>query len=250
MKELPGIGYIIQVGIESHREQSMADMEFSLEFYVHPNRRVKFTKDKLVRIDRDGGADYYVLLDTRRTGAGRLMCDVSISDPEPRWSGGKRPVLLSCNTGKVIGSAGPDFACPMQREWVEGYRVSFNFVWGIPKPEVAYIFYGHLVNLLTSYADITADMLVSSDNHILSVSAGRMGKTSCGVMEEGDKVVVLIPADTSYTATKDNGFGGQMPFDTQILGSNGENVVTIDGVQYRAYGEMMTTEGEMFIYIN
>ena len=69
-------------------------------------------------------------------------------------------------------------------------------------------------------------------------------------MEEGDKVVVLIPEETAYTATKDNGMGERMPFNTSILGSNGEQRVTIDGVTYRAYGEMMTTEGEMYIYVN
>ena len=248
--ELPGIGYIIQVEIESHRDQSMADLDFSLDFFVHPNRRVRVHKNNMIRIDRESGADYYVLFDSRKVGAGHLMCDVSISDPEPRWAGGKRPVLLRRDTGKTIGGGNANASCALQKDWVEGYRVHFNFLWSLPKPEVAYIFYGHLVNQLTSYADITADMLVSPENHIVSVSAGKMGKTSCGVMGEGDKVVVLIPVDTKYTATKDNGFGGQMAFNTQLLGSNGENVVTIDGVQYRAYGEMMTTEGEMFVYVN
>lgn len=242
---------MIQVSIDSHRDTPMTDLEFSLEFYVYPNRRKLISKNDLIRIDRtDGTSLFYVLLDTRTLGEGTLMCNVSIMDPEPRWKGGKRPVLLKRNTGYGIGNTPDSPRNAIQSEWIEGYKVDFNTVWSIPKPEVAYIFYGHLVNQLTSYADITSDMLVSSENHIVSVSAGKMGKTSCGVMEEGDKVVVLIPVDTSYEATKDNGFGGQMPFNTQIMGSNGENIVTIDGVQYRAYGEMMTTEGEMFIYVN
>ena len=248
--ELPGIGYNIQVEIESHRDQPMSDIDFSLEFFVHANRRVKYYKKDMIRIDRENGSDYYILFDSRKVGAGKLMCDVSISDPEPRWPNGKRPVLLRRDTGKVIGGESFNAARARQSDWQEGYRVHFNFVWGIPKAEVAYIFYGHLVNQITSYAEITSDMLVSPENHIISVGAGKMGKTSCGVMEEGDKVVVLIPVDTDYTATKDNGFGGQMPFNSQILGSNGENIVTIDGVKYRAYGEMMTTEGEMFVYVN
>lgn len=249
--ELPGTGKMIQVAISSHRDQPMRDMEFALEFYVQPNRRKLVSKNDLVRIDRtDGTSLFFAMLDTRALGSGVLMCNVSIMDPESRWKEGKRPVLIRRNTGMSVGSSAVNPSLALQKEWVEGYKVDFNSVWSIPKPEVAYIFYGHLVNQLTSYADITGDMLVSPDNHILSVSAGKMGKTSCGIMEEGDKVVVLIPADTGYTATKDNGFGGQMPFSTTILGSNGENTVTIDGVQYRAYGEMMTTEGEMFVYVN
>lgn len=251
MALLPGTGKMIQVSIDSHRDQSMQDMEFSLEFYVHANRRVAVSKDGLIRIDRnDGTSMFFVMLDTRTLGTGLLMCNVRISDPEARWKNGKRPVYIQRNTGCGVGGAADAPRHSIQKDWEEGYKIDFNTVWAIPKAEVAYIFYGHLVNQLTSYADITQEMLVSPENHIISVSSGKMGKTSCGVMEEGDKVVVLIPVDTDYEATKDNGFGGQMPFNTQLLGSNGENVVTIDGIQYRAYGEMMTTEGEMFVYVN
>ena len=249
--ELPGTGKMIQVAIDSHRDQPMRDLEFALEFYVQPNRRKAISKDDLIRIDlTDGGSLFFAMLDTRTLGTGPLMCNVYIMDPEPRWKDGKRPVLIKRNTGLAVGTSAVSPSQSIQKDWIEGYKIDFNSVWSIPKAEVAYIFYGHLVNQLTSYADITSDMLVSPENHIVSVSASKMGKTSCGMMEEGDKVVVLIPVDTSYAATKDNGFGGQMPFNTQILGSNGENIVTIDGVQYRAYGEMMTTEGEMFVYVS
>lgn len=246
-----GTGKIIQVSIESHRNQPMQDLNFGLEFFVHPNRRKQVSKNELVRIDRtDGTSLFFVMLDTRTLGTGALMCNVAIQDPEPRWKGGNRPVIIQRNTGYVIGGSSQKPSNAIQKDWIEGYKIDFNSVWSIPKAEVAYIFYGHLVNQLTSYSEITQDMLISPENHIVSISAGKMGKTSCGVMEEGDKVVVLIPVDTSYVATKDNGFGGQMAFNSQILGSNGENIVTIDGVQYRAYGEMMTTEGEMFVYVN
>ena len=248
--ELPGTGYMIQVLIDSYRGVEMKNLDFTLEFYVHPNRREALRKSDLIRIDKEDGADFVAMLDTRRLGTGTLWCDIHISDPESRWPGGSRPVVLKRNTGKVIGCHSVPVPVHAADNWCEGYKVGFNFLWTLPKAEVAYIFYGHLVNQLDSYSDITADMLVSPENHIVSVSAGKMGKTSCGVMEEGDKVVVLIPVDTQYVATKDNGFGGQMPFSTTILGSNGENIVVVDGVQYRAYGEMMTTEGEMFIYIN
>ena len=62
---------MIQVSIDSHRDQDMRDMEFSLEFYVHANRRKRVSKDDLIRIDRtDGTSTFYVLLDTRTLGTG------------------------------------------------------------------------------------------------------------------------------------------------------------------------------------
>lgn len=247
-----GTGYIIQINIDSYRGTLMRDLDFELSFYVYTNRRETFTKPSLIHIQQENGDAYFALLDSRRVGAGELKCEIRIKDPEPRWVGGSRPVVLLRNTGINIGS---ECSCSQRyshvcNDYDEGFKVTFSAVWGIPKPEVAYIFYGHLVNQIKSYSEITSDMLVSPENHIVSVSAGKMGKTSCGMMGEGDKVVVLIPVDTSYEATKDNGFGAQMAFNTQIMGSNGENIVTIDGIQYRAYGEMMTTEGEMFIYVN
>lgn len=46
---------MIQVAINSHRDTPMADLEFSLEFYVHANRRKLVSKSDLVRIDRTDG---------------------------------------------------------------------------------------------------------------------------------------------------------------------------------------------------
>ena len=249
--ELQGTGYIIEILIDSVKGSLIRDIDFSVSFFVYTNRRETFHKSELIHIQMTEGDKYYALLDSRKVGSGELKCDITINDPEPRWAGGARPVILRHSTGKVIGApCGTSMYGNVCGEYEEGYKVGFNFVYGLPKPDLGYIFYGHLVNQLTSYSDITSDMLVSPENHIISVDAGAMGKTSCGVMEEGDKVVVLIPVDTSYTAKKDNGFGGQMAFNTAIMGSNGENIVNIDGVQYRAYGEMMTTEGEMFVYVN
>lgn len=249
--ELIGTGYIVQITIDSVKGLMMRDLDFSVSFYVYTNKRETFHKNELVHIQKESGDEYFALVNSGNLGAGEMKCEIRINDPEPKWAGGARPVILRKSTGKIIGGkCSRLYANDDCEGYEEGFKVDFNFVYGIPKPDVAYIFYGHLVNQITSYSDITSDMLVSPDNHIISVSAGKMGKTSCGVMGEGDKVVVLIPVDTSYTATKDNGFGGQMAFNTQLLGSNGENIVEIDGVQYRAYGEMMTTEGEMFIYVN
>lgn len=248
--ELPGTGYLVQVEIESHRGQSMKDFDFSLDFYVHANRRIKFTKNQLVRIERDGGTEYYAMLDSRRLGTGRLMCNVSISDPESRWAGGRRPVLLRRDTGKVIGSDMCSASNAVQGQWAEGYRVHFNFVWSIPKPEVAYIFYGKFIDQITSFDELTPDMLLSPENTIVSVSAGKMGKTPVSGIVPGDKVLVLIPEDYGYVATKDNGLGGKVPFDTSIMGCNGEKRIAVDDTVYKIYGEFMTVGGELFIYVD
>jgi hypothetical protein len=63
-------------------------------------------------------------------------------------------------------------------------------------------------------------------------------------------VLVLIPSSYNYVATKDNGIGGKVPFDTSIMGCNGEKSVKVDGVTYRIYGEFMTVGGELFIYVD
>lgn len=249
--ELTGTGKMIQVSIHSHRDTAMKELDFTLEFYVRPNRRKTVRKDDMVRIDQTNGTSlFFALLDTRTLGAGALMCNVSLSDPEPRWPGGARPVCLKRNTGIGIGGAFVHPCHSVQKEWEEGYKVDFNSVWSIPKPEVAYIFYGKLVERISSFDELTPEMLLSPDNTIISVSAGTMGKTPVSDIVAGNKVLVLIPSDSGFKATKDNGIGGKVPFDTSIMGCNGEKQLSVDGADYRIYGEMMTVGGELFIYVD
>lgn len=249
--ELPGTGKMIQVSIDSHRDTPMKDIEFSLEFYVYSNRRKMLSKNDLIRIDKtDGSSLYFALLDTRTLGSGVIKCNVHIFDPEPRWKGGRRPVLISRNTGISVGSGAVNPLHAVQKEWVEGYKVDFNIVWSIPKPEVAYIFYGKFVDQISSFDELTPDMLASPENTIISVSAGKMGKTAINSIVAGNKVLVLIPSDYGYKATKDNGIGGKVPFDTSIMGCNGEKKLELDGSLYDIYGEFMTVSGELFIYVD
>ena len=93
-------------------------------------------------------------------------------------------------------------------------------------------------------------MLLSSENSIISVSAGRMDKTPISNIVAGNKVVVLIPSEYGYVATKDNGIGGKVPFDTSIMGCNGEKQIVVDSQPYKIYGEFMTVSGELFIYVD
>ena len=245
----PGSGKMIQIQIDSHRDVSMNNLNFWLEFYVHANRRKQVAKSELIKINRtDGVPMYFLTLDTRILGSGPLMCNIYISDPEPQWKNGNRPVMIRRNTGIGVGGAKDNPVHSIQSNWIEGYKIDFNTVWSIPK-STAYVFYGYLVNQIQSYSEITSAMLMSPENHILSVTASKLDKISCGMMKSGDKVVVLVPSETEYKATKDNGIGGKVPFDTSIMGSNGEVKVVMDGVEYDIYGEFMTVSGELFIYV-
>lgn len=247
-----GTGYIIQVQVETCKTDVVpADLDFEVDFYVYANRRVHFSKREMVRVAREDSDWYFCLLESAAVGQGELRARVTIKDPVSQWNGGKRPVIIDRSTGKRIGKCQTqDWGASGCDGYDEGYRVTFNFVYGLPKAEVAYIFYGHLVDKIMSYADITQDMLVSPENHIVSVAAGKMGKTSVGRMAEGARVVVLIPEDTAFVATKDNGIGGKVKFSESIMGANGNYTMTVDGTVYRVYGELLTTEGEMFVYVD
>lgn len=251
-----GSGYMIQVEIEGFRGMLMRDLDFSLEFYVYQNRRVKLSKSELLHIEKESGDLYFALLDSRVLGAGRLMCNVRITDPEPRWrEKNARPVILTRDTRVTIGGVEPTRLYSVMKgrcreEWDGGYAVRFNEVWSIPKAEVAYIFYGKVVDQISSFEEITEEMLLDAQNTIVSVSAGTMGKTGIAGVEPGNKVLVLIPADYDYVATKDDGIGGKMAFDESVMGANGGVTVTVDGVEYRVYGEMMLVGGEVFVYVD
>lgn len=245
-----GTGYIIGVDVENVKGIALRDLDFKCEFYVYANRKVVFTKEDMVHIQKKNGDLYFALLDSSAVGSGRLMCRIVISDPVAQWTGGVRPVIIKKWTGKEIGAPSPAHQPPCAEDYDEGFLVRFNFVTGLPKADVGYIFYGHIVDQITDFGAITGDMLVDPQNHIIQVDAAEMGKTSCGVMEAGNKVVVLIPEDTSYVATKDNGIGGKVRFSEAVMGTNGGTTVTIGGTVYRVYGEMLTASGELFVYVD
>ena len=79
-----------------------------------------------------------------------------------------------------------------------------------------------------------------------------LGKTSLGSYNDtanGDYQIVVVPAAKNYTVTKDNGFGGKVLFDEDTAGANGIDI-TINTVPCKLYGEMLTAQGETFIYID
>ena len=66
---------------------------------------------------------------------------------------------------------------------------------------------------------------------------------------ENDYIIVAVPASKNYTVTKDNGIGGKMAFDEETAGANGIDI-TINSVACKLYGEILLSQGEMFLYVD
>ena len=111
------------------------------------------------------------------------------------------------------------------------------------------MYYGYITDDITSFDQITLEMIQNSST-MVSTTAQTLGKTSLGIIPEGGKAVIAIPTSTNYIATNDNGFGGKVPFNTEILGCNGDIVVTLDSIEYKLYGTFMISAGELFIYVD
>ena len=93
-------------------------------------------------------------------------------------------------------------------------------------------------------------MIVKSGDTVKEVPAERIGKVSVGTVTEGSLVIIAIPSVYKFNVTKDNGLGGKVSFTTtDVVGSNGSDVV-FDGTPYRIYGEMLLTDGELFVHID
>ena len=105
------------------------------------------------------------------------------------------------------------------------------------------------------YNQITEDMIkkgVTDGKLTKETSKTTMGKTSMGAIADtaaGDYIIMVVPAAKNYTVTKDNGIGGKVIFDEETAGANGIDI-TIDSVACKLYGEMLISQGEMFLYVD
>ena len=130
----------------------------------------------------------------------------------------------------------------------------FNLInkWMHPNCDLkAQMFYGIIdpteTGVIKSYSDITVDML-NQQTGVKSTVPGERLALSMGYVEEGSYIVIAVPTMYDYNVTKDNGFGGKVAFDDDIVGANGIDVEFND-VDYRIYGEFVLVGGERFIYI-
>ena len=133
---------------------------------------------------------------------------------------------------------------------------------GIPTKEptaVAYMYYGRLPiadigGRVIPYNNITEAMILKgvTDGKLTKATPHTLGKTSLGKYSQtarGDYQIVIVPAVNGFTVTKDNGLGGKTRFDEDTSGANGIDI-TINTIHCKLYGEMLTAQGETFIYID
>lgn len=199
----------------------------SVEFYTQREKVVKFLKEDLIKVYKDGGVEYYAPVKANELGRGHLMAAVEFVDREIMYPGGGRRVVVSGFTGYTIPCMGKGntISC-------EEYTISFERVSNIPKSDtVIYYGIGDLEN-----PDIRELNGVKEINEIdFSFDAG-------------DSIVVAIPKDRGTVAKKDNGFGGRIEFSEKIKGANGKEMI-LNGVAYKIYGEFMVVKGNIKVYI-
>ena len=123
-----------------------------------------------------------------------------------------------------------------------------------PTPEIIYgrIPIAEVGGHIIPYSSITEDM-IKNCSQLEHREVTTMGKTSFGLpsqITEGDYAIVLVPKESGYTVTKDDGIGGKVVFDTDTAGANGDVELTVNNVIYKVYGEMLLAQGNMIIYVD
>ena len=133
---------------------------------------------------------------------------------------------------------------------------------GIPTKEptaVEYMYYGRLPiadvgGKVIPFNQITEAMILKgvTDGKLTKSTPHTLKKESLGKYSQtatGDYQIVVVPTSKNYTVTKDNGLGGKVPFDEDTSGANGIDI-TVNTVPCKLYGEILTAQGEKFIYID
>lgn len=223
--------YIIEVKISPFPE-----LNFSLGFYTERGNGLLWIESKdLVKVTDIRGVRYFALLDYPMT-RGHLMCSVVLRDKEPLWNG--RENVYNVYTGITLGNClckgGEITVC-------NGYEFSFSQADDIPKDINAKIYYGLIKEWVIGYEHITEEMV---KRNLKITPAGPMTDTLFDVVP-GDRFTVLVPCNDFLTPKKDNGFGGKIPFDTSLMGANGDYTLTVDEIAYKVYGEFITVDGRL-----
>ena len=107
---------------------------------------------------------------------------------------------------------------------------------------------GHII----PYSSITEDM-IKNCSQLVHGEVKTMGRTSLGDPDDtavGDYCIVLVPKESGYTVTKDNGIGGKVRFNTNTAGANGDVELTVNNVVYKVYGEILLSQGRIYIYVD
>ena len=232
--------YIRRVILEAENGKSMDELDFTLDFFVHANRLQTMKKSDLVRVSTEEGVFFYAVIDSQILGRGKVKCRVSVTDIEPRLEGMERPVVFVRDVGITIGGL---YRCARDKVlkcFEEGFKINFEKVTDIPRQKAQNVMFGILKSDIASYGDITPSMVYGFS------TADALDGISIGQLSVGDKVTILVDGDNPNHVLKNDGFGKYVPFDTSVLGSNGDYTITVDDKAYRIYGEMMLVSGELF----
>ena len=129
----------------------------------------------------------------------------------------------------------------------------FNLLQGIePEPESALVYYGYIpyevTGVISSYADITLEMINDSKSHISTCEGALAAKQSVGLVPEECFLLVAVPKSAGLVGKIDNGGGSPVAFNTDSFGANGTEVI-YNGVPYLLYGELTLVSGERFLYV-
>ena len=129
----------------------------------------------------------------------------------------------------------------------------FNLLKGVePEPEKALAYYGYIpyavTGVISSYADITLDMIKDNRSHISTCEGALASKQSVGNVPEECFLLVAVPKTSGLIGKIDNGVGSPVAFSTDSFGANGVEV-TYNDVPYLLYGELTLVPGERFLYV-
>lgn len=125
-----------------------------------------------------------------------------------------------------------------------------------PSPETAEkMYYGRLSiaevgGLIIPYSSLKANTILKGYD-ITTSSVRNLNRVSLGAesdTETGDYSIVLVPKNLDLTVTKDDGFGSKVPFNEEVQGANGIDIL-VNNEPYLLYGEILTTPSEIFIYV-
>lgn len=223
--------------------------DFCIEFYIEREKSVRFRKEELLSFATSEGLKFYVVIDSMKLGRGNLMCRAEVYDKESNVD--NRIVVLSGATGLyfgacVCGGRSGRFSC-------QEYSFGFKKVTDIPKPINGDIYIGVIKRWIEDYNSITeAIILEEVENGNINVENVLPDNLKINV-EEGDKLVVLIPSSDKLRATRqyilNNDTSYKSEFNTEVIGANGDVTVYVKGIPYKVYGEFAILGGNKNINI-
>ena len=89
----------INIHVEPIGGLSMDDYDFQADFYVYRNRKVSVRKEEMIRVDEN---DYIAIVDTERTGMGKIRMRLTAYVPDEDLPDGLRTEIATVDTDITI----------------------------------------------------------------------------------------------------------------------------------------------------